>query len=97
VKVLTNPEIGRSGVEVEHESLTWCANRDGAKILGIVLLVIGAYLSGLSRARILLRKHTVGVSPASKLVENTMSASLCGFLHLEVWARHSGLEAPFLE
>lgn len=91
------PEIRRSGVEVEHESLAWSANRDGAEILRIVLLVIRRHLSALSRAGILLRKNAMGVSLASKLVELPVSASLCGLLHLEVWASQGRLEAPFLE
>ena len=94
----TCPKIRRSSVEVKHESLSRSADLDGTEILGVVLLVLSSHFSGLASAGILLRENAVGMSSASKLMESiAMSLGLSGLLCVEVWARHGGLEAPFLE
>jgi hypothetical protein len=68
----TYPEIRRSSVEVKHKSLTWGADSDRAEVLGVILLVISSYFSSLSSGEVLLRKNTLSVSLASKLVELTV-------------------------
>lgn len=91
------PEIRRSSVEVKHESLTWCTDRDGAEVFRVILLIISSHLSGFASGGVLLRKNTLGVSLASKLMEVTVCLGLSGLLDVTVWTRHGRLEAPFLE
>jgi len=97
----TYPEISRSGIKVEIDNLRWSANRNWAEVLGIVLLVVCADLTGLSvsssSSRRPLRQNLVGCSLATNLVQKAMVTRLGYFVHLEVRTRLSGLETPFVE
>jgi hypothetical protein len=90
------PEIRRSSIEVQHESLTWRTDRDRAKILRVVLLIVSSHLAGLTSG-ILLRKNAVSGSLASKLVKVTVCLALDSLLDVTVWTRQGRLEAPFLQ
>ena len=92
------PEIRRSSVEIKVESLGWCADLNRAKILRIVLLVFSCHLAGIrSSWSCPLRENTVSLCLAADLMQKTMVTSLRNLVHLKVWTRLSGLEAPFLK
>ncbi len=62
------------------------------------MLVFSSHLAGISvqRAR-LLGQDTMGVGFASKFVQLAMGSGCSDLVHLEVWPRQGGFEAPFLK
>jgi hypothetical protein len=98
---LTYPEISRSGIEVEIDSLRGGTNRNWAKVHGVILLVFRANLASLcvssGGSRLPFRQYLVGCSLAADLVHETVVTRLRYLVHLEVWTRLGGLEAPSVE
>lgn len=91
----TYPEICRPGIKVQVESLTWCADCDGAEVFRVVLHVLSTNFADVTAGKLLLKDGLHSGFAADELVLAVFALLVHTTAH-EVGAFHGGLEGIFI-